>query len=105
LAREDRLFLVPSETRGLRVLDRAHALAAAHAPVGAGADVRALVLEDPDLRRLHLALLADTPIPPPADPVRLAELRIQAARREFAGFTREDWSMVLSDAEGLAALP
>jgi membrane glycosyltransferase len=104
VAREDRLFLVPSETRGLRVLDRAHALAAAHVPAGAESDVRALVLENPQVRRLHLALLADTPAPPPADPARLAELRVQAARREFAGFTREDWSMVLSDAEGLAAL-
>jgi membrane glycosyltransferase len=102
LARQDRLFLVPSETRGLHVLDRAHALAKAHA--APQADVRALVIEDPEVRRLHLALLADTP-QPPADPARLAQLRAQAARREFSAFTREDWSMVLSDAEGLAALP
>ena len=102
LARQDRLFLVPSETRGLHVLDRAHALAKAHA--APEADVRTLVIEDPEVRRLHLALLADTP-QPPGDPARLAELRAQAARREFSAFTREDWSMVLSDAEGLAALP
>ncbi|MBN9588851.1 MAG: glucans biosynthesis glucosyltransferase MdoH [Alphaproteobacteria bacterium] len=102
LARQDRLFLVPSETRGLRVLDRAHALAHTHA--APAADVRALVLDDPQVRRLHLALLADTPPPPPADPARLAELRAQVARREIAGFTREDWRMVLSDVEGLAAL-
>ena len=102
LTRQDGLFLVPSERRGLRVLDRAHALTAAHA--ASMTDVRALVLGDPDVRRLHLALLADTPAPPPADPVRLTALRAQAARREIAGFTREDWTMVLCDAEGLAAL-
>lgn len=102
LTRQDRLFLVPSETRGLRVLDRAHALAAAH--VAPAADVRALVLEDAGLRKLHLALLADMPTVAPADPARLAQLRAKAARREIAGFTREDWAMVLSDAEGLSAL-
>jgi membrane glycosyltransferase len=102
LTRHDRLFLVPSETRGLRVLDRAHALAAAYVPPAA--DVRALVLENAELRKLHLALLADMPAEAPADPVRLAQLRHQAARRETADFTREDWTMILSDAEGLSAL-
>jgi hypothetical protein len=101
-ARHDRLFLVPSETRGLRILEQADALADAY--VSPAADVRALVLDDPDVRRLHLALLADAP-PPPADAARLAGLRAQAGQRETAGFTREDWSLLLSDSEGLAALP
>jgi len=38
------------------------------------------------------------------DPVRLGVLRAQAARRETAGFSREDWALLLSDAEGLKAL-
>jgi hypothetical protein len=31
-------------------------------------------------------------------------LRAQAARRETAGFSREDWTLLLSDAESLRAL-
>jgi membrane glycosyltransferase len=97
----DRLFLVPSETRGLPILERAHALAMAHPRPSA--DPCTLVLEDAAVRRLHLALLADTP-PPPGDAVRLADLRAQAAQRRLSDFTREDWTLLLSDAEGLAAL-
>ena len=55
------------------------------------------------VRDLHLALLAGTP-PANSDPARLGVLRAQAARRETAGFSRDDWALLLSDAEGLKAL-
>jgi membrane glycosyltransferase len=97
----DRLFLVPSETRGLPILERAHALAAAHQRPHA--DPCTLVLEDAAVRRLHLALLADTPHPP-GDAARLHSLRALASARQFSDFTREDWTLLLADAEGLAAL-
>jgi membrane glycosyltransferase len=102
VSRQDGLFLVPSETRGLRVLDRAHALAAAR-PRGSGADVRQLVLEDARVRELHLALLAGMPMAA-ADPVRLGTLLDQARRRETQGFSREDWTLLLSDSESLKSL-
>lgn len=102
LARQDRLFLVPSETRGLRVLDRAHVLADSFS--APETDVRALVLEDAKVRKLHLALLAETPAQPSADPARLADLRTRARARQTGGFSSEDWTLVLNDAEGLAAL-
>ncbi len=100
-ARRDRLFLVPSETRGSKVLGRAHALAESHENLSGKA--RALVLDDPQVRKLHLALLADAPAPA-GDCARLGLLRAQAARRETAGFSRDDWTLILSDSEGLKAL-
>jgi len=100
-ARRDNVFVVPSETRGLAVLDRAHALAGAHQQLPR--DARQLVLEDRAVRDLHLALLSGTP--PPDDQARLDVLRAQAARRDTAGFSREDWTLLLSDSEGLRALP
>ena len=106
VALADRLFLVPSETRGLPVQDRAHALAAASEAEAAAdrvGDIRHLVLEDARVRALHLALLAGTPAPP-GDPARLGKLRAQASRRETAGFSREDWTLLLSDPESLKAL-
>src|SRR5690606_28405540 len=103
VALADRLFLVPSETRGLPVQDRAHALVAAAEAEDHIADVRHLVLEDARVRALHLALLAGTPAPP-GDPARLGVLRAQASRRETAGFSREDWTLLLSDPESLKAL-
>jgi len=103
VALADRLFLVPSETRGLPVQDRAHALVAASEAEARAGDVRHLVLEDARVRALHLALLAGTPAPP-GDPVRLGELRDRATRRETAGFSREDWTLLLSDPESLKAL-
>ena len=103
VALADRLFLVPSETRGLPVQDRAHALVAAAEAEERIADVRHLVLEDARVRALHLALLAGTPAPP-GDPARLGVLRAQASRRETAGFSREDWTLLLSDPESLKAL-
>ena len=102
IAREDHLFLVPSESRGLRVLDRAHALAAGHGAVSEWA--QHLVLEDARVRELHLALLKDAPAPA-VDPLLLWSLREKLARRETASFSREDWALLLSDGETLRALP
>jgi membrane glycosyltransferase len=99
--RRENLFVVPSETRGLGVMDRAHALAGAHEKLSQ--DARQLVLEDRKVRDLHLALLSGTP--QPQDHARLDVLRAQAARRETAAFSRDDWTMILSDSEGLRALP
>jgi membrane glycosyltransferase len=98
-ARRDGLFLVPSESRGLKVLDRAHALAGKPQE----APGPQLVVEDAAVRDLHLALLAGAPAPS-GDPARLSVLRAQAARRETAGFSRDDWTLILSDSEGLRAL-
>jgi hypothetical protein len=39
------------------------------------------------------------------DRLRLRLLREQAARRDTAEFSREDWALLLSDAESLRALP
>jgi membrane glycosyltransferase len=101
LAREDHLFLVPSESRGLRVLDRAHALAAGHETLSDQA--QQLVLDDARVRELHLALLRDTPAPP-VDPLLLWSLRERVKRRETASFSRDDWTLLLSDPETLRAL-
>jgi membrane glycosyltransferase len=100
-ARREGLFLVPSETHGSKVLGRAHALADSHDEVPEAA--QHLVLEDVRVRDLHLALLAGT-AGASGDSARLDVLRAQAARRETAGFSREDWALLLSDAEGLKAL-
>jgi membrane glycosyltransferase len=94
------LFLTPAETRGLKVLDRAHALAGSHEELSA--DARQLVLDDAQVRELHLSLLAGTPAP--EDRTRLWALREQAARRDTSRFSREDWALLLSDAESLKAL-
>jgi membrane glycosyltransferase len=99
-ARSDALFLVPSETRGSRVLSRAHALAESHQALPVQAR---LVLEDPKVRDLHLALLAETPLPA-ADPLKLWSLRERVRRGETANFSRDDWALFLSDPEGLRAL-
>jgi hypothetical protein len=104
VSREEHLFLVPSETRGSKVLKRAHALATRHdAESGAAEPSPELVLEDAQVRDLHLTLLAGAPVPP-VDPLRLWSLREHARRRETAQFSREDWALLLSDSEGLRAL-
>jgi membrane glycosyltransferase len=101
--RSEGLFLTAAETRGLRVLNRAHALAAGHE--GLPLDARQLVLDDVQVRELHLSLLAGTPAPSSDDDrTRLWALREQAARRDTSRFSREDWSLLLSDAESLKAL-
>jgi len=98
--RKDGLFLVPSETRGSKVLGRAHALAKSHPAQPVRAE---LVLEDARVRDLHLTLLAETPLPP-ADPLKLWSLRERVRRGDTAAFSRDDWSLLLSDPEGLKAL-
>jgi membrane glycosyltransferase len=101
VAREEHLFLVPSESRGLRVLDRAHALATSHEALPDQA--QQLVLNDARVRELHLALLRDTPAPA-VDPLLLWALREKVKRRETAGLSRDDWALLLSDPESLRAL-
>jgi len=101
LAREEGLFLVPSETWGSKVLARAHALASSH-DVGVNPTPE-MVLDDPRIRDLHLALLEGAPAPL-ADPLRLWSLREHARRRDTADFSREDWALLLSDSEGLKTL-
>jgi len=101
IAREEHLFLVPSEIWGSKVLGRAHALASSHEAVRDLAPE--LVLDDARVRDLHLALLAGAPVPP-ADPLRLWSLREHALRHDTAAFSREDWALLLSDTEGLKRL-
>jgi membrane glycosyltransferase len=100
-ARADRLFLVPSETHGSKVLGRAHALASNHQALSGPAPE--LGLEDAAVRDLHLALLAETPAPV-ADPLKLWSLREQVRRGDTAAFSRDDWTLLLSDSEGLKTL-
>jgi len=100
--RREGLFLVPSETHGLKVLNRAHALAGSHEDVSDTA--QQLVLDDMRVRDLHLALLGSAHMPG-GDSTRLDVLRAQAARRETSDFSRDDWALLLSDSEGLRALP
>ena len=99
-ARKEGLFLIPAEVVGLKVLDRAHELAAAYPDLAA--DARHLVLEDARVRDLHLALLAGGPVP--QDRLRLWALREQAARKDTSRFSREDWALLLSDPETILAL-
>jgi membrane glycosyltransferase len=101
VARKEGLFLVPSETWGSKVLARAHALASRH-DVGVNPTPE-MVLDDPRIRDLHLALLEGAPAPS-ADPLRLWSLREHARRRDTADFSREDWALLLSDSEGLKTL-
>ncbi len=100
-SRDERLFLVPSETRGSKVLARAHALASSHQAMLN--PTPELVLDDARVRELHLALLQGAPLPT-ADPLRLWSLREHARRHDTAAFSREDWALLLSDSEGLKAL-
>jgi membrane glycosyltransferase len=99
-SRNEGFFLTPPETRGLKVLDRAHALSAAHQALPT--DARHLVFADPAVRELHLSLLAGAPAP--ADRMRLWALREQWARADTSRFSREDWTLLLSDPESIKAL-
>jgi len=82
------------------VLARAHALAESHQAQPVRAE---LVLNDEMVRDLHLALLADTPLPA-VDPLRLWSLRERVRRGDTAALSRDDWSVLLSDPEGLKSL-
>jgi membrane glycosyltransferase len=100
LAREDRFFLVPSETWGSKVLGRAHALVSGHAELAA--EPQRLVLEDPAVRNLHLALLNGARAA--ADPLQLWSAREKLRRRGPSGLSKEDWTLLLSDSDGLKTL-
>jgi membrane glycosyltransferase len=100
LARDENLFLVPSETHGSPVLRRAHELAAQQETLPADP---LLVVENPAVRALHLALLGPAS-QPAADRARLGHLQEKAQARDTAAFSRDDWALLLSDAEALKAL-
>ena len=102
LARKDGLFLVPSETRGSKVLGRAHALAASHdepvsrtAAAGAGR-----------CRGARTASGAAGRDAAARRPIRCGCGACANGRgaRDTAGFSRDDWALLLSDSEGLKAL-
>jgi membrane glycosyltransferase len=95
------LFLIPSETVKLPVLERAHRLRAAH-----GEDIRdfrRLVLEDAGVRQLHLAMLQESPPPLELPREKLQELAEAARRKDTQGFSRAEWVALLSDPETIAA--
>jgi membrane glycosyltransferase len=95
-----RLFLVPSETGGLAVLDEAHRLHAAQVTEQAR-DFPRLVLDDRAVRTLHLQLLREAPPSETPPSERLTALVAAARRQQTAGFTRQDWTLLLSDAGSL----
>ncbi len=94
------LFLIPSETVKLPVLERAHRLLAAQAPEAK--DFRRLVLDDSRVQSLHLTLLQERLPPRELPPEKLAELAAAAKRRDTAGFSRADWIALLSDPGSIA---
>ena len=67
------------------------------------AEPQRLVLEDPAVRELHLALLNGAP--PVGDPLRLWSARERLRRRGPSGLSKEDWSLLLSDSDGLKTSP
>ena len=95
------LFLIPSETGKLPVLERAHRLLAAQE--NDGRDYRRLVLEDASVQSLHLAMLRESQPMHDMPPEKLASLAEAARRRDTAGFTRADWIALLSDPRSIAA--
>jgi membrane glycosyltransferase len=94
------LFLIASETVKLPVLERAHRIRAAHQEEGR--DFRRLVLEDPAVQNLHLAMLHEALPPPALPPEKLAALAAAAKRHDTAGFSRGDWIALLSDPDSIA---
>jgi membrane glycosyltransferase len=101
LAAKRKLFLIPSETVKLPVLERAHRLRAAHQEDTR--DFRRLVLEDETVRNLHLAMLMES-LPPVECPREKLQALAEAARRnETKGFSRADWIALLSDPASIAA--
>jgi membrane glycosyltransferase len=95
------LFLVPSETLKLPVLERAHRLSSSLIP--GECDLRRMVLDDADVRSLHLALLQQSPPPPVLPPEKLAALAQAALRRETGEFSKSDWMALLSDPGSIMA--
>jgi membrane glycosyltransferase len=101
-AAADRLFLIPSETGSLPVLETAQRLTAARADEGERNFPR-LVLDDHDVRALHLQLLRNSPAANDTAPERLASLAQAAREGRTENFTRQDWMALLSDADSLTA--
>ena len=101
LAASDHLFLTPSETEVIPVLKRAHQLVQRREADIKVADYRELVLDDPEVRALHLRLLEEVP-PPPAEINPQLPFLVEAARRgDTRSFTRQDWLTLLSNPQGL----
>jgi membrane glycosyltransferase len=94
------LFLIPSETVKLPVLERAHRLLAAQE--NETRDFRRLVLDDSQVQSLHLTLLKESLPPRDMPPEKLAELAAAAKRHDTAGFSRADWVALLSDPDSIA---
>ncbi|HEY4274013.1 MAG TPA: glucans biosynthesis glucosyltransferase MdoH [Rhizomicrobium sp.] len=99
----DNLFMVPSETGVIPVLKRAHQLVEKREAAARSGDYRQLVLDDPEIRALHLKLLEEIPPPAEAPHPQLPALIDAARRRETAGFSRQDWLAVLSDPASIQA--
>ena len=95
------LFLVPSETVKLPVLERAHQLRAAAEEDSR--DFRRLVLDDASVRQLHLAMLRESPPLVELPRERLQALADAARRKDTSGFSRADWIALLSDPAAIAA--
>jgi hypothetical protein len=75
-------------------------LAVAHKELSA--EPQRLVLENPDVRELHLALLNGAQSA--ADPLRLWSARERLRRCGPSGLSKEDWALLLSDGDGLKTL-
>ena len=60
------------------------------------------MLKDARVRDLHLTLLGGAY--PPADSLQLWSVWERLKRRGPEGLAREDWALLLSDAEGLKTL-
>ena len=96
-----KLFLIPSETVKLPVLERAHRLRAAHQEEIR--DFRRLVLEDEGVRSLHLAMLLEAPPPLECPREKLMALADAARRNQTGDFSRADWIALLSDPDSIVA--
>ena len=100
LAARRKLFLIPSETVKLPVLERAHRLRAAYQEETS--DFRRLVLDDENVRRLHLGMLMQSLPPVECPREKLLALADAARRNETKGFSRADWVALLSDPDSIA---
>jgi len=100
-AAKRKLFLIPSETVKLPVLERAHRLRAAHQEEAR--DFRRLVLDDEAVRQLHLGMLLESLPPMELPREKLLALAEAARRSETKDFSRADWIALLSDPDAIAA--
>jgi membrane glycosyltransferase len=100
-AAKRKLFLIPSETVKLPVLERAHRLRAAYREETR--DFQRLVFKDETVRNLHLAMLMESPPPVELPREQLQALAEAAKRNETKNFSRADWIALLSDPDSIAA--